>query len=94
MYAKIENGAFIVAPRKLPIGRTIVYNPSEAQLLAAGYKPVIYTDMPETESGFYAESSWNDDGTSIVQTWTILEEPADTDISDEEAFSILMGVNE
>lgn len=92
MYAKIENGAFIVAPRKLPVGKTIVYNPSEAQLLAAGYKPVVYTDMPEVETGFYAESSWEDNGEAIVQTWTIIEEPADMDIPDDEAFNIIMGV--
>lgn len=93
MYAKLINGALIVAPRKLPIGSTIVYNPSEDMLLAEGYKPVVYTAEPETEPGYYAESRWEDQGDSIVQVWTIVEEPADMDIPDEEAFSIIMGVN-
>ncbi len=94
MYAKLLNGAFIPAPRKLKLNDTIVFNPSEVQLALEGYKPVTYTPMPTVESGFYAESGWEDNGESIVQTWTVLEEPADMDIPDEEAFSILMGVNE
>lgn len=93
MYAKLIEGAFYPAPSKLHVGKTIVYNPSEAVLLADGYKPVVYTDMPETEPGFYAESSWEDDGTSIVQVWTVVEEPADADIPDEEAFGIIMGID-
>lgn len=94
MYAKLINGAFHPAPNKLHVGKTIVYNPSAAQYLADGWKPVVYTDMPETEPGFYAESSWEDDGTSIVQVWTVVEEPADMDIPDDEAFQIIMGVDQ
>lgn len=91
MYAKLINGAFIAAPSKLHVGRTIVYNPSAAQYLADGWKPVIYTAEPETAPGYYAEPSWVDDGDSIVQTWTIVEEPADMNIPDDEAFAILIG---
>lgn len=93
MYAKLIEGAFYPAPRKLPVGSTIVYNPSEDMLLAEDYKPVVYTAEPETEPGYYAESHWEDDGESIVQVWEVIEEPADIDIPDEEAFSIIMGVN-
>lgn len=94
MYAKLINGALRPAPYKLKVGTNIVWNPTAEMLLADGWKPVTYTAEPATEPGFYAESSWDEQTDSIVQVWTIVEEPADMDIPDDEALSILMGVDQ
>ena len=71
MYARIINNVFSPAPRRIVIGSEQVFNPTEAQLAALGYKPVIFTEPSEVPEGFYAESRWEETEDSIVQTWTL-----------------------
>lgn len=85
MYAIIDNGRLIRAPRKLDVEDTHVYNPTDAQLVAAGYKPVAYTDPPEAPEGYYAEPSWEETSDAIVQTWTLRELPPEEATEDDYA---------
>ncbi|MBR4636739.1 MAG: hypothetical protein IKO51_10345 [Clostridia bacterium] len=71
MYAKIISHVFTPAPRRAVIGSEQVFNPTEAQLAALGYKPVIFTEPSEVPEGFYAEIRWEETEDSIVQTWTL-----------------------
>ena len=89
MYAKLINGALQRAPRKLPGDGTIVYNPPAEMYLAAGYKPVTFTEAPEAPEGYYYESGWEETAEAIVQTWTLVQEP--DDIDEVEAFDIIFG---
>lgn len=76
MYALLDKGRLIRAPRMLDVKDNHVYNPNDAQLRAAGYKPAEYTDQPgEAPEGWEYVSGWEDAGETIVQTWTLRELP-------------------
>ena len=89
MYGKLIDGAIVYAPRRLPVGRAVIYNPTEEMLIDAGYKPVTYTDPPETDPGYVAVPGWTETGEAIVQTWTV--EPEPDAISVERAYEIITG---
>ena len=90
MYGKLINGNLTGAPKKMPGDGTIVYNPPEAMYLAAGYKPVTFTDVPgDAPSGYYYENGWEENENEIIQTWTLVESP--DDIDEAEAWEILFG---
>lgn len=74
-YAKIINGVYTPAPRKLTLGDWQILNPTAEQYAAAGYKPVVMTDPPEAPEGFYPVSSWEEQDGSIVQVWSLEELP-------------------
>lgn len=82
-YAKLVNNYLSYAPRRIRVGSVIVYNPTDVQLLAEGYLPVIETSMPETDAQHYAEPHWAEQDGQIVQEWEIVEIP----ISEEEALT-------
>lgn len=89
MYGKLIDGVLQIAPRKLPGDGVIVYNPPAEMYLAAGYKPVTFTDAPEAPSGYYYESGWEEQNEAIVQTWTLV--PLPDDIDEAEAYDIIFG---
>ena len=74
-YAKLINNYPSYAPRRLRIGSAWVYNPTDAQLLAEGYLPVIETEPPETDERHYAEPHWAEENGQIIQSWTVGEMP-------------------
>jgi len=82
-YAILINDYPSYAPRRMRIGSVIVYNPTDAQLLAEGFLPVIETPMPDVDAQHYAAPHWAEQNNQIVQSWTIEEIP----ISDEEALT-------
>lgn len=95
MYAKLQKGMLISAPRTVKWHGCMVNNPSADKLVELGYKPVRYTDMPEnTTEGKHYESSWEESDTEIIQTWTLVDDPVypETELSAEEALNIIMGV--
>ena len=87
-YAKLIEGNIAYSPRHISVGEYVVYNPRPEILIAAGYKPVRYTDPPEAEPGYIAVPGWTETDEAIVQTWTM--EP-EGDVSDAEALDILLG---
>lgn len=88
MYGKIIEGMLQYAPRKIKEGNSTTYNPTVETLEALGYKPIVYTDQPQTEIGYTAECSWIDEGEQITQIWTIIE----CDLSAEEIAQALAEV--
>lgn len=89
MYGYLENEELHRAPNPMVIGENRVWNPTNEQYEAAGYKKVIFTDPPETEEGYHAESGWEEQGDRIVQVWTVVKDP--DDIDEAEAFGIIFG---
>ena len=75
MYAKLINGNLQPAPNPIYIEPYWVGNPTPEMLIAEGYKPVVYTDPPETEPGYIAVPGWTETAEEIVQTWTVEFEP-------------------
>ena len=88
-YGELIDGKLILAPRKLHVDGFVVYNPPKELLEANGYKPVRYTEAPETEDGYIAVPGWAEAETEIVQVWRVEEEPDEVD--GEMAMEILFG---
>ena len=68
MYGKIENGIFKEAGLRIKSGDRQIINPTEADLLAAGYLPVEFATtapMSDTVQPVYTEQNGK-----IVQTWS------------------------
>lgn len=89
MHGKLIDGNLTIAPRKLNGDGVVVYNPPAEMYLAAGYKPVEFTDSPEAPEGYTYESAWEDTAESIVQTWALV--PLPDDVDDAEAYNIIFG---
>lgn len=76
MYAKLQNGMLHSAPKTVTWKGCTVNNPSADKLVELGYKPVVYTDMPEnTETGKHYESSWTETEAEITQMWNLVDDP-------------------
>lgn len=76
MYAKLQNGMLRSAPKTVQWSNCTVNNPSADKLAELGYKPVVYTDMPEnTETGKHYESSWTETEAEITQVWNLVDDP-------------------
>ncbi len=95
MFAKLINHYPSYAPHRLRVGETWVYNPTETQLLDAGYLPVIETEPPVTDELHYAEPHWAEESGQIVQEWELLPIPEseEADADDYEAALREVGVN-
>ena len=48
-------------------------NPTDEQLTAAGYKPLITEEPPEAREGYYSVDTYTETDTAIVQTRTEYE---------------------
>lgn len=95
MYAKLQNGFLRSAPKTITWRNCTVCNPGPEQLTELGYKPVRYTDMPETTvEGKHYESAWKETDTEITQVWNLVDDPEypEPEISSEEVLNIIMGV--
>ena len=89
MYAKIINGVFTVAPRKIQRDGMTVFNPTGEMLAEDGWKPVIESVPEEPPAGYHYVPEYTEQNDSIVQSWTLSEE-----ISDAAALAIIQGVEE
>ena len=62
-------------------------NPPGSVYEAEGYKPVTFTEPPETEIGYTAVAGWTETETEIIQTWEIVE----AEVDPANAMEILFG---
>ena len=74
MYAKLQNTTLQIAPKHVQWDGNTVINPGEDILLALGYLPVLYTDPPSIDDGYYAAPHWTQTETAIVQEWNVLKD--------------------
>ena len=87
MYGKLVNGELRGAPRPIKTADGDVFTNDPTVYLENGYKEIVMTSYPQ--DGKYYVSSWSENDTQIVQTWTETDPP--DEISDAEALSIIMG---
>lgn len=94
MYAKLQNGFLHSAPKTIVLDGKTINNPLPEELERLGYKPVVYTDVPETVDGKHWESSWEEEENAIKQVWTMVDDPVypEPELSADEALNIIMGV--
>lgn len=68
MYGKIENGILKTAGARIIFGDRQIINPTEADLIAAGYLPVEFAEnMPMSDT---AQPVYTEQNGKIVQTWS------------------------
>lgn len=75
-YAKMNNGKLTKLVR-FPNGATILdgkfkRNPTNEEILSAGYLPIEETAEPESRDGYIKQSRWVQTDTAIVKKWTVL----------------------
>ena len=94
MHAKLQNGFLRSAPKTIVLDGKTINNPLPEELEQIGYKPVLYTDMPEATEGKRWESGWTEEENAIRQVWKLVEDPIypEPELSAEEALNIIMGV--
>lgn len=86
-YAKLINNFPVYAPNPLLHNGLWYGNPPGEIYEAEGYKPVRYTDVPETDIGYTAVAGWTETETEIIQTWEIVE----AEVDPANAMEILFG---
>ena len=74
-YAKLENGkltkAIVLLNGATILNGRIKRNPTEADILAAGYLPLEDTAEPDTGDGYIKSSKWVQTDKAIVKRWTV-----------------------
>ena len=80
MLGKIIDGVLTYPPHRIILDGMQIFNPTETQLISAGYKPIIKTDMPDdAPDGQHYEAQYTDGETQITQSWVLVDNPpADT----------------
>ena len=76
MLGKIIDGKLTYPPHRIVLDGMQIFNPTEEQLISAGYKTITETDMPEEPApeGQHYESTYTDAGDTIMQSWTLVED--------------------
>lgn len=79
MLGKIIDGKLTYPPHRIVLDGMQIFNPTETQLISAGYKPIVETDMPDdAPEGQHYEAQYTDSGDTITQSWVIVDdEPVD-----------------
>lgn len=85
MLGKIIDGKLTCPPHRIVLDGMQVFNPTETQLISAGYKPIVETDMPDdAPEGQHYEAQYTDGKTQITQSWALVDdepvEPAEKTI--------------
>ena len=75
-YAKLENGKLtkcVIFPTGLAIlDGKFKRNPTEEEILSAGYLPMEEQEEPQSKDGFIKSSKWVQTDTAIIKKWTVL----------------------
>ena len=71
MYAKLENNALKYAPHYLILNNKMILNPQENDYINAGYKEVVYGDMPLCESGKIIVENYCEDENKKTVNYTL-----------------------
>lgn len=81
MLGKIIDGVLTYPPHKIILDGMQIFNPTQEQLMQAGYKPITETAMPEDPApeGQHYEAQYTDSEYTITQSWVLVDNPpADT----------------
>lgn len=88
MLGKIIDGVLTYPPHRIILNGMQIFNPTEDQLLSAGWKTITETPMPEDPSpdGQHYEAQYTDAGDTITQSWVLVDdepvEPAEKTIEE------------
>lgn len=71
-YAKMQNGKPFPFFGVLVKGGKFIKNPTEEELLSAGYLPIHENEEPASKDGYIKSSKWVQTDSAIVKKWTVL----------------------
>lgn len=91
MLGKIIDGVLTYPPHRIVIDGMQIFNPTETQLISAGYKPIVEIDMPDdAPEEHHYEAQYTDEETQIAQSWVLVEdEPTPAEKSIEQRVTAL-----
>ena len=92
-YAKLTNGIIELSPKLITYNDEKIINPPEVILRELGYKELIYVPMPQPIEGYYWESKWVEDETTITQVWDKKELPTPEQSPQDYLYQLLFGTN-
>ena len=76
MLGKIIDGKLTYPPHRIILNGMQIFNPTETQLISAGYKPIVEIDMPDdAPEGQHYEAKYTDAGDTITQSWVLVDNP-------------------
>jgi hypothetical protein len=70
LYKLINNRPEPFTGRYIKHDGMVYANPTDEQLTAAGYKPLVTAEPPELREGYYAVDTYTETADGIVQAWT------------------------
>ena len=81
MFGKIIDGKLTYPPHKITLDGMQIFNPTDEQLLLAGYKQISETSMPDdAPAGQHYEPQYTDGETEIIQSWILVDDsPSDAE---------------
>lgn len=75
MLGKIIDGVLTYPPHRIVLSGMQIFNPTETQLVSAGYKPIVEIDMPDdAPEGQHYEAQYTDGETQITQSWVLVDD--------------------
>ena len=75
MLGKIIDGVLTYPPHRIILDGMQIFNPTETQLMQAGYKPITEAPMPDdAPEGQHYEAQYTDGETQITQSWVLAED--------------------
>lgn len=76
MLGKIIGGKLTYPPHRIVLDGMQIFNPTDGQLMQAGYKTIVETPMPEEPApeGQHYEAQYEDAGEYISQSWVLVED--------------------
>ena len=95
-YGKLINGNLIAYRQPIRTQNGDIFTNDGEIIIQYGFKEIIETPKPETESGYYAVPHWEETETQILQVWDIfpLPEPSpEEQLEDAKEALNILGVN-
>ncbi len=80
MLGKIIDGVLTYPPHRIILNGMQIFNPTQEQLMQAGWKTITETPIPEEPApeGQHYEAQYTDTGDTITQSWVLIDdEPVD-----------------
>lgn len=75
MLGEIVDGKLTYPPHRIVLDGMQIFNPTETQLISAGYKAIQETPMPEdAPEGQHYKAQYEDAGEYIVQSWVLVDD--------------------
>lgn len=88
-YGQLNNGNLTYAPNKLIDNGKQIFNAPAESYREQGFLPIVKTDMPEVEEGFYYTPTYSEIDGEIVQQWEKNEIPERDEATEADYISAL-----